>query len=89
MGVASEEETPAMEFQGRVLMFTITGCPFCKRTKALLNDLKIPYVDVNLDRYPERRHEMYDRTGRRTVPQVFFNAHHIGGFDDLKKLVNA
>ena len=44
-------------------------------------------MDVNLDKYPERRHEMQERTGRRTVPQIFFNDHHIGGFDDLKKLV--
>ena len=45
-------------------------------------------MDVNLDHYPERRHEMQERTGRRTVPQIFFNSKHIGGFEDLKKLVS-
>ena len=48
---------------------------------------QVPYVEVNLDRYPGRRYEMQERTGRRTVPQIFFNNKHIGGFDDLKKLV--
>ena len=45
-------------------------------------------MDVNLDHYPERRYEMQERTGRRTVPQIFFNNKHIGGFEDLKKLVS-
>lgn len=50
--------------------------------------LKVPYVDVNLDHYPERRYEMQEKTGCRTVPQIFFNSKHIGGFQELKKLVS-
>lgn len=68
-------------------MFSITGCPYCARAKRLLTDLEVPYADVNLEKYPERRYEMQERTGRRTVPQIFFNAKHIGGYDDMKKLV--
>ena len=74
-------------FLGQVLLFSITGCPFCARTKKLLTELQVPYMDVNLEKYPERRYEMQERTGRRTVPQVFFNSKHIGGYDDIKKLV--
>ena len=48
---------------------------------------QVPFVEVNLDHYPDRRYEMQEKTGRRTVPQIFFNSRHIGGFDDLKKLV--
>ena len=48
---------------------------------------QVPFVEVNLDHYPDRRYEMQEKTGRRTVPQIFFNSKHIGGFDDLKKLV--
>lgn len=77
-----------MAFLGQVLLFSITGCPFCARAKRLLTDLDVPYADVNLEKYPEHRYEMQERTGRRTVPQIFFNAKHIGGYDELKKLVN-
>ncbi|XP_064382280.1 uncharacterized protein LOC135331148 [Halichondria panicea] len=73
-------------FLGRVLLFTIPGCPFCTRAKKLLSDLQVPYVAVCLEKFPERRYEMQERTGRRSVPQIFFNAKHIGGYDDMKKL---
>ena len=76
-----------MVFLGQVLLFSITGCPFCARTKKLLTELQVPYFDVNREKYPERRYEMQERTGRRTVPQIFFNSKHIGGYDDIKKLV--
>ena len=77
-----------MVFLGQVLVFSISTCPFCRRAKKLLGDLQVPYVDVNLEKYPERRYEMEEKTGRRTVPQIFFNSKHIGGYDDLKKLVS-
>ena len=77
-----------MAFLGQVLLFSITGCPFCTRAKRFLTDLGVPFVDVNLEKYPERRYEMQERTGRRTVPQIFFNSKHIGGYDDMKKLVS-
>ena len=76
-----------MSLAGRVVVFSITGCAFCNRAKKLLKDENIPFTDINLDKYPQRRQEMQDRSGRRTVPQIFFNATHIGGCDDLIKLV--
>lgn len=75
-----------MAFQGQVLLFVITGCPFCAKTKKLLGDREVPYVEVNLEDHPTRRYEMQKRSGRVTVPQIFFNSKHIGGFDDLRKL---
>ena len=77
-----------MVFLGQVLVFSISTCPFCRRAKKFLSDLQVPYVDVNLEKYPERRYEMEEKTGRRTVPQIFFNSKHIGGYDDLKKLAS-
>ena len=77
-----------MVFLGQVLVFSISTCPFCRRAKKLLGDLQVPYVDVNLEKYPQRRYEMEEKTGRRTVPQIFFNSKHIGGYDDLKELVS-
>lgn len=77
--------------QGRVTMYFKTTCPFCKASKELLEDkykLQISYVDVeskeNLD---EILYQMKTFSGgRNTVPQIFFNAEHIGGNDDLQKL---
>ena len=76
------------EMKGRIIVYSISGCPFCIRAKTKLGDLGLNYIDINLDQYPQRRGEVRERTGRRTVPQIFFNATHIGGFDDLDKLVS-
>ena len=76
-----------MAFSGRVVIFTIPGCKFCRQTKTLLGDYHVPYFDVDLSKYPERRYEMKERTGRSSVPQIFFNSRHIGGWDDIKALV--
>lgn len=88
-GLSSPPEATVMVFLGQVLVFSITGCPFCARAKRLLTDLEVPFVDVNLEKYPDRRYEMQERTGRRTVPQIFFNSEHIGGYDEMKKLVSS
>ena len=76
-----------MAFSGRVVIFTIPGCKFCRQTKTLLGEYHVPYFDVDLSKYPERRYEMKERTGRSSVPQIFFNSRHIGGWDDIKALV--
>ena len=76
-----------MELKGRVLVYSIVGCPHCMRAKSSLQQLNIPYTDVSLDRYPHAKHELQMRTQKRTVPQIFFNEKHIGGNDDLQALV--
>lgn len=77
-----------MEFKGRVTVYSISGCPFCARAKSLLTELGVPFVDIDLDKRPDLRSELTERTGRRTVPQIFFNEKHIGGCDELKQLVS-
>ena len=74
--------------KGRVTVYSITGCPFCIQAKNKLRELNLEYVDINLDVYINRRSEMKQRTGRKTVPQIFFNAKHIGGFGDFSSLVS-
>lgn len=76
-----------MELKGRVLVYSITGCPHCMRAKNTLQEHNIPYVDINLDNFPQCRENVKSRTGRSTVPQIFFNATHVGGNDDLEKLI--
>ena len=70
------------------MVYSIPACPYCKRAKSLLEEIGVPYHDIDVERHTTRRTEMYERTGRRSVPQIFFNDLHIGGYDDLKKLVS-
>lgn len=74
--------------KGRITVYSITGCPFCIQAKNKLRELNLEFVDINLDVYRNRRTEMKERTGRKTVPQIFFNAKHIGGFSDFDALVS-
>lgn len=73
--------------KGRVTIYSTTGCPHCKHSKNILNQCGIPFVDIDLDKYPQARKEMHDKTDRRTVPQIFFNGIHVGGDDEFSKLV--
>lgn len=72
--------------KGRITVYSITGCPYCIRVKNKLRELDLEYVDINLEVYTNRRNEMKQRTGRKTVPQIFFNAKHIGGFAEFDAL---
>lgn len=70
-----------------IVIFSITGCRHCKAAKALLTSKGIAFHDVNLDSYPQRRPEAIAMSGgRKTVPQIFFGARHIGGNSELQAL---
>lgn len=72
---------------GRVTVYSIQGCPHCVQAKAILGHLEVPVCDVDIGRHPELRARVKELTGCSTVPQIFFNSIHIGGNDDLQKLV--
>ena len=78
------KENPAMST--KVLIYTMTICPYCVAAKKLLKKKGVAFEEVNLDRQPDRWEECERRSGRETVPQIFFGERHIGGCDDLKKL---
>ncbi|MFI4967128.1 MAG: glutaredoxin 3 [Gammaproteobacteria bacterium] len=69
-----------------VVIYSTRVCPYCVRAKALLDDKHVAYTEVLVDLDPERRAEMMQKTGRRTVPQIFVGQHHVGGFDELYAL---
>jgi glutaredoxin 3 len=67
-----------------VKMYTTLVCPFCVRAKAILKQRGVAQIDeVRVDLNPAERHAMVQLTGRRTVPQIFIGATHVGGCDDL------
>jgi glutaredoxin 3 len=65
-------------------MYTTLVCPYCVRAKMLLKQRGVNEIDeVRIDVDPVQRQQMMERTGRRTVPQIFIGDTHVGGCDDL------
>ncbi len=70
-----------------VLMYTTAVCPYCIRAKQLLKARGVAEItEIRIDLDAERREEMMQRTGRRTVPQIYIGETHVGGCDDLQAL---
>jgi glutaredoxin 3 len=70
-----------------VLMYTTAVCPYCINAERLLNAKGVKDINkIRVDLQPELRMEMMQKTGRRTVPQIYIGDQHIGGFDDLRAL---
>lgn len=66
-----------------VTLYTTAFCPYCTRAKALLDDKAVAYTEFAVDNDPQLRGEMMERSGQRTVPQIWIGEQHVGGFDDL------
>lgn len=74
----------------KIVLYATAVCPFCVRAEQLLRRkgaTDIEKIRVDLD--PARRAEMMERTGRRTVPQIYIGDHYVGGCDDLEALEHA
>jgi len=74
----------------RITMYSTGVCPYCQMAERLLRSKGASEIDkVRVDLEPERRVEMMEKTGRRTVPQIFIGETHVGGYDDLAALDHA
>jgi glutaredoxin 3 len=70
-----------------VKMYTSHSCPYCVHAKSLLQQRGVAEIEeVRVDLQPAERVRMMQLTGRRTVPQIFIGATHVGGCDDLVAL---
>ena len=70
-----------------VTIYSTQTCPYCVRAKALLKQRGVAVLnDVRVDLEPAQRQVMIERTGRRSVPQIFIGTTHVGGCDDLVAL---
>ncbi len=70
-----------------VKMYTTAVCPYCVQAKRLLLAKGVAQIEeIRVDAQPEERMKMMEITGRRTVPQIFIGATHVGGCDDLMAL---
>lgn len=71
-------------------IYTTPVCPYCVRAKQLLSQKGAAYKEIDVTRDDALREEVIAKSGgRRTVPQIFINGQHIGGFDDLSALDRA
>ena len=70
----------------QVVIYTTDYCSFCARAKALLRSKGVSFEEIDLSRDPGLREEILQRTGRRTVPQIFIDSLPVGGFDEIKQL---
>ena len=74
----------------KVVMYSKDYCPYCARAKMLLTERGVTNLEIiRIDQDPAQRDVMIERTGRRTVPQIFIGDQHIGGCDDLVALDRA
>ena len=65
-------------------MYCTAVCPYCVRAEHLLKHKGILEIEkIRVDLQPELRIAMMEKTGRRTVPQIYINGEHVGGYDDL------
>lgn len=74
----------------RVVMYSTAVCPFCLMAERLLRSKGVAEIEkIRVDLDAGRRDEMIERTGRRTVPQIYVGERHVGGYDDLAALDRA
>ena len=72
------------------MMYATGVCPYCLMAERLLRAKGVAAIEkVRVDLEPARREEMVQRTGRRTVPQIYVGDRHVGGYDDLAALDRA
>jgi glutaredoxin 3 len=69
-----------------VTIYTTRYCPYCIRAKSLLQRKGVDFHEIAVDGQPVLRHEMEERSGRYTVPQIWIGTQHVGGCDELYEL---
>lgn len=73
----------------QIEVYSTHNCPWCVRAKALLESKGLNFEEINIASDADLAQEMAERSGRRTVPQVFIDGEAIGGFDELSALNRA
>jgi glutaredoxin 3 len=71
----------------KIIMYSTAICPYCINAERLLMAKGVTEINkIRVDLQPEQREEMMQKTGRRTVPQIYIGEQHIGGFEELRAL---
>ena len=67
-------------------MYVQSWCPYCQMAQRLLREKGQDWTEIDVGAQPVRRREMIERSGRRSVPQIWIGERHVGGFDELRAL---
>lgn len=72
--------------QPEIIVYTASYCPYCVKAKKLLEEKNVGFEEIDVTD-PTTRGEMIQKSGgRKTIPQIFIDGTHVGGFDDLASL---
>lgn len=69
-----------------IIIYSTRICPYCVAAKRLLQQKGLEYQDIMIDQDIAQREIMMKKSGRTSVPQIFINDQHVGGFDDLNAM---
>jgi glutaredoxin 3 len=69
-----------------IVMYATQWCPYCEMARTLLREKGQTWTEIDIGAEPPRRAEMIERSGRRSVPQIWIGMRHVGGYDDLAAL---
>ncbi|HSP00377.1 MAG TPA: glutaredoxin 3 [Thioalkalivibrio sp.] len=72
-----------------VVIYTSGFCPYCMWARRMLSDKGVAFEEIRVDRAPDQRAVMEQRSGRTSVPQIFIGQTHVGGYDDMAALDRA
>lgn len=73
----------------KVVIYSKANCPFCDMAKNVFDAQDVAFEEIRVDLDPNKLQEMITRSQRRTVPEIFINDQHIGGYDDLAALIKS
>ncbi|MCF4099499.1 glutaredoxin 3 [Maritalea mediterranea] len=74
----------------KIELYTTPTCPYCLAAKALLNKKGASFTEITVVGHPQEREKMIQRAnGKQTVPQIFIDDYHVGGFDELSAMDRA
>jgi glutaredoxin 3 len=79
-----------MTIKAKITMYCTGSCPYCSMAERLLTQKGATEIEkIRTDLDPSQREVMIQKTGRRTVPQIYIDSFHVGGYDDLNALDKA
>ena len=69
-----------------VIIYRTQFCPYCDMAKRLFDEMGVDYEQIDVSDDAEAREQLIERTGQRTVPQIFINGKPVGGYTDVRAL---
>lgn len=69
-----------------VVIYRTNFCPYCDQAERLFDEMGVDYEEIDVTHDTEKREQLVERTGRKTVPQIFIDGAAVGGYDSVRKL---